>query len=94
MAPIETNEPINPSALPRSFIGKISVTIPLLLAMVIEAPVACTIRAASNNAKLLLKPAKSEPIKNKTMPIRNTLILPIESPSLPKKSNKPQIIIK
>ncbi|MNN87610.1 hypothetical protein D3C81_2051860 [compost metagenome] len=38
--PSDTKVPIRPSALPRSVAGKISVTIPWLFAMVIEAPIA------------------------------------------------------
>ncbi|MNM63509.1 hypothetical protein D3C81_748770 [compost metagenome] len=92
--PRETKVPISPSAFPRSLAGKISVTIPWLLAIVIDAPSACRRRDPTRSGKLKLKPHSSEPTVKITIPHLKTLIFPTISPSFPKKRMAAQIIIK
>ncbi|MNW09211.1 hypothetical protein D3C71_2061540 [compost metagenome] len=94
MLPSETKVPMRPSAFPLSFAGKISVTIPWLFAMVIDAPRAWTIREATSSGSVPLKPQSSEPIMKTTVPILNIRILPAISPSLPKNRMTEQIAIK
>ncbi|MNP60644.1 hypothetical protein D3C76_1557440 [compost metagenome] len=94
MLPSDTKVPIRPSALPRSLAGKISVTIPWLFAIVIDAPIAWMTRETMRNGRLVLRPQSRDPIMNTIVPILKILILPTISPSLPKNRIMEQMAIK
>ena len=67
---------------------------PLLVAIVIAAPMAWMALAISRKIKLIRQPDNKDPKMNKSVPHRKILILPQLSLSLPKNNKREQIIIK
>ena len=61
MRPSDTNVLTIPRARPRSCVGNVSVTIPMLLERALDAPTPCTTRAATSTGSVVARPHNSEP---------------------------------
>ena len=78
---------MKPKALPRCFPLKISETILNELAIRIDPPMPCTVRAASKNAKLCAEYAAKAPAPNRKNPAVYSFLRLVKSPKRPKNIN-------
>ena len=76
MRPSDTNVEVIPSARPRWLAGNTSVTMPMLFAVALAAPSACTTRAPMSTGSVVARPQSAEPAVKSATPTWKKRTLP------------------